>query len=140
MCAMSEDGVLPKILQKKTKQKEVLVVSLSIYAALCIIILFFAKTFDALLSFVIFLDCIGMATSGAAIFKLRKHTKHLNGTGIYQIKWYPLIPVIFIGAYVFVALSIALDKPSTAFTCVCVLAGFMIIYFIFHKKFFAKQS
>ncbi len=134
MFAMSEDGVLPKALQKKTKQKEVLVVSLTIYAALCIIILFFAKTFDALLSFVIFLDCIGMATSGAAIFKLRRHTKHLNGTGIYQIKMYPLIPLIFIGAYIFVALSIAIDKPSTALTCICVLAGFTLLYFIFNKK------
>jgi APA family basic amino acid/polyamine antiporter len=134
MFAMSEDGVLPKILRKKTKQKEVLVVSLTIYAALCIIILFFAKTFDALLSFVIFLDCIGMATSGAAIFKLRRHTKYLNGTGIYQIKMYPLIPLIFIGAYIFVACSIAIDKPSTALTCICVLAGFIVLYFIFNKK------
>ncbi len=138
MFAMSEDGVLPKILQKKTKQKEVLVVSLSIYAALCIVILFFAKTFDALLSFVIFLDCIGMSTSGAAIFKLRKHTKHLNGSGIYEIKFYPLIPLIFICAYIFVALSIALDKPSIALTCVCVLIGFMILYFITHKKITSK--
>jgi APA family basic amino acid/polyamine antiporter len=134
MYAMSEDGVLPKILQKKTKQKEVLVVSLTIYAALCIVILFFAKTFDELLSFVIFLDCIGMATSGAAIFKLRKETKHLNGTGIYQIKFYPIIPIIFIGAYIFVALSIAVDKPSTALTALCVLSGFLLLYFITHKK------
>jgi basic amino acid/polyamine antiporter, APA family len=134
MFAMSEDGVLPKILQKKTKQKEVLVVSLTIYAALCIVILFFAKTFDELLSFVIFLDCIGMATSGAAIFKLRKETKHLNGSGIYEIKMYPLIPLIFIGAYVFVALGIAVDTPSTALTALCVLTGFLILYFITHKK------
>ena len=73
----------------------------------CIIVLFFADTFDKILSFTIFLDSIGMATSAATIFILRKRTKHLNGTGIYSMKLYPVVPVIFILTYLFVGTVIA---------------------------------
>ena len=134
MFAMSEDGVLPSIFKKKSKKKEVLTISLTVFAALCIIILFFAQTFDKILNFTIFLDCFGMAASAASIFWLRPKTKELNGTGIYSMKLYPLLPIIFICAYVFVAISIAIQTPSTAITGIIVLAAFMVLYFITHKK------
>ncbi len=134
MFAMSEDGVLPAPFKKKTEKREVLVVSLTAFAATCIVILFFANTFDKILGFTIFLDCFGMATSAGAIFMLRKKTKHLNGTGIYSMKLYPLLPIIFIAAYVFVGISIAIDQPITALTGIGVLAAFMVIYFVTAKQ------
>ncbi len=133
MFAMSEDGVLPKMFQQKSKKRDVLVVSLTTFAAMCIVILFFADTFDKILSFTIFLDCFGMATSAGAIFMLRKRTKHLDGTGIYSMKLYPLLPIIFICAYSFVGISIAIDQPMTALTGVGVLAAFMVLYFATRK-------
>ena len=84
------------------KRRDVLTVSLTVFAAMGIIVLFFAKEFSQILSFTIFLDSIGMATSAATIFILRKRTKHLDGTGIYKMKLYPLLPLIFIAAYIFV--------------------------------------
>ena len=129
MYAMSDDGTLPAIFKKKSEKKDVLVVSLTVFAALCIIILFFAQTFEAILNFTIFLDCFGMAASAASIFWLRKRTKHLDGKGIFSMKLYPLQPIIFIAAYIFVAISIAVQTPSTALTGVLVLAAFMILYF-----------
>src|SRR6185436_1516909 len=56
MYAMSEDGVLPAFLKKKSEKKEVLVTSLTVFSAICIIVLFFADTFEKILSFSIFLD------------------------------------------------------------------------------------
>ena len=134
MFAMSEDGVLPAPFKKKTEKREVLVVSLTAFAATCIIILFFANTFDKILGFTIFLDCFGMATSAGAIFMLRKKTKHLDGTGIYSMKLYPLLPIIFIAAYIFVGVSIAIDDWKTAATGIGVLAAFIIIYFLTRKQ------
>jgi APA family basic amino acid/polyamine antiporter len=130
MFAMSEDGVLPAVFAKKSERRSVLVVSLTAFAAICIIILIFAKTFEEILSFTIFLDCFGMATSAGAIFMVRKRTRHLDGTGIYTMKLYPLQPLVFIAAYVFVGISIIMDKPLTALTGVVVLLAFMAIYFI----------
>jgi APA family basic amino acid/polyamine antiporter len=133
MYAMSEDGVLPAMFRQKSQQREVLVVSLSVFAAICIVILFFAQTFEDILGFTIFLDCFGMATSAATIFILRRRTRHLDGTGIYKMKGYPIQPLIFIAAYVFVAISIAIDTPKTALTGVAVLAAFMILFFVMKK-------
>ncbi|MEX6691165.1 APC family permease [Danxiaibacter flavus] len=134
MFAMSEDGVLPAIFQQKSKKKDVLVISLSTFAAICIIIVFLAKTFEEILNFTIFLDCFGMAASAASIFSIRRKTKHLNGTGIYSMKLYPLMPLVFICAYVFVGINIAMQTPGTALVGLIVLASFMGIYFLTHKK------
>ena len=130
MFAMSDDGVLPSFLKKKSEKKEVLVASLTVFAIICIAVLFFADTFEKILSFSIFLDSFGMCTSAATIFMLRKRTKHLDGTGIFKMKLFPLQPVIFIAAYVFVCGSIIFNTPMIALTGTAVLAGFMILYFL----------
>ncbi len=137
MQAMSEDGILPASFKKRTTKTDVLLTSLSVFAAICIIIVFYAKTFDEILSFTIFLDCFGMVLSAATIFILRKRTQHLEGTGIYKMKLYPLMPVIFILSYCFVAISIFVDKPTTALTGLGILSAFIAVYFI--VKSFAKK-
>lgn len=133
MYAMSIDGILPKAFSQKNEKRDVLTVSLTVFAAICVVVLFFADTFDRILSFVIFLDSIGMATSAATIFVLRKRTKHLDGTGIYAMKFYPLLPLIFIAAYIFVGTMIAVKEPMLALTGTAVLAGFIILYFVARK-------
>ncbi len=133
MYAMSSEGVLPKAFAKQNPKNEVLTVSLTVFAAMCIIILFFAQTFDKILNFTIFLDCFGMVASSATIFILRKRTKHLDGTGIYKMKLYPLLPLIFMAAYLFVGASIAIQTPDSALAGAGVLTGFMIIYFVARK-------
>ncbi|MGN6399094.1 MAG: APC family permease [Flavisolibacter sp.] len=130
MYAMSEDGILPASFKKKDEKKDVLTISLTAFAAIGIIVLFFAKTFDKILGFTIFLDSIGMATSAATIFILRKRTKHLDGTGIYKMKFFPLLPLIFIAAYIFVGISIWINTPDLAWTGIAVFAAFLLIYFL----------
>ncbi len=134
MYAMSEDGVLPEVFGKRKGRHEVLFASLSAFAAVCVIIVFWAKAFDEILSFTIFLDCLGMATSAATLFILRKRTAHLDPKSIFVMKLYPLQPLIFIAAYTFVAISIFIDKPHTALTALAVLLAFILIYFITAKK------
>jgi basic amino acid/polyamine antiporter, APA family len=133
MYAMSEDGILPPSFKKKDEKKDVLTVSLTVFAIICVIVLFLADTFDKILSFSIFLDSIGMATSAATIFVLRKRTKHLDGTGIYAMKLYPLLPIIFVLTYVFVGTIIAITFPQYAIIGLCAFTAFLILYFIIKK-------
>ncbi|HEY8396639.1 MAG TPA: hypothetical protein VIK80_01780, partial [Flavihumibacter sp.] len=84
--------------------------------------------------FTIFLDCIGMATSAATIFILRRRTRHLDGTGIYTMKLYPVLPLIFIAAYTFVGISIAVNTPVLALTGLIVFAVFLGLYFLVVRK------
>lgn len=130
MYAMSKDGILPAAFKKRNEKRDVLTVGLTAFAAIGIIVLFFARTFDEILAFTIFLDSIGMASSAATIFILRRRTRHLDGTGIYKMKLYPLLPLIFIAAYIFVGTSIAFNTPRLALTGTIVFAVFLLIYFI----------
>lgn len=131
MYAMGEDGSLPKPFAKKT-DNGVLTFSLTVFAALCIIILFFSQQFEQILTFTIFLDCFGMILSAATIFWFRKKTKNLDDTGIYKMKLFPLLPLIFMSAYLFVGTSIAIADPKAAVTGIILLAVFVLIYFLFH--------
>jgi APA family basic amino acid/polyamine antiporter len=130
MYAMSEDGILPAVFKKKDGKRGVLTVSLTVYALLSIATLFFLDTFDKILGFTIFLDCIGMAFSAATLFILRKRMKGQDESKIYKLPLYPLMPLLFIATYVFVALSIAFDQPLTALTGLLVLGAFIGLYFI----------
>lgn len=132
MVAMSEDKILPVLFQKRNS-KGALTVALTIFAVLAAAAVFKAKKFDTLLSFTIFLDCFGMVLSAGSIFVVRKRTKHLNDTGIYRMKLFPVLPLIFMAAYTFVAISIALDyknNDNAALTGTLAMAGFTILYFI----------
>lgn len=134
MFAMGDDGSLPKIFAKHNEKTNVVSFSLTIFSALCIIILYFSQEFEKILTFTIFLDSFGMILSAATIFWFRKKTKHLDGTGIYKMKLFPLMPVIFIAAYLFVAGSITIADPKAALTGVAVLTAFIVLYFVLHKN------
>ena len=138
MYAMSEDGILPAAFKKKDEKKDVLTVSLTAFAAICIIVLFFAEDFADILKFTIFLDSIGMATSAATIFVLRKKTKDLDGAGVYSMKLYPLLPIIFVITYIFVGTIIAIKDPKFAWIGTSVFLGFLLIYFL-AKRISKKQ-
>ena len=144
MFAMSEDKILPPLFGKRNTKTDVLTTSLTTFAVLCIFIVFWAKEFDKILSFTIFLDCFGMVLSAATIFILRKKTKYLDDTGIYKMKLFPLMPILFIAAYVFVGISISLDyKPTDilakfgianpATIGLAVMVGFIGLYFLLKK-------
>jgi len=91
---------------------------------------FGAKEFDTLLSFTIFLDCFGMILSAGSIFIIRKRTAHLDGTGIYSMKLYPLLPLIFIASYSFVAISLLINQTTLSLIGLGVLTGFILLYFL----------
>ena len=129
MVAMSEDKILPSAFQKRNS-KGALTLALTVFAGLAAVIVFWAKEFDTLLSFTIFLDCFGMVLSAGSIFIIRKRTAHLNGTGIYSMKLYPLLPLIFIAAYSFVAISLLINETKLSLIGLGVLAGFVALYFI----------
>lgn len=130
MYAMSDEGVLPAIFKKVTIKRNVIVVSLSAFTALCLITLFYGKTFDDILDHTIFLDSIGMATSTATIFILRKRGVGEDVKDSYRMKLYPLLPLIFIAAYIFLATSIAINTPKAAWVSTLVFAVFFALYFV----------
>jgi APA family basic amino acid/polyamine antiporter len=140
MYAMSEDKILPPAFSKRHSRTDVLTVSLTVFAAVCVLIVFWAKEFDTILSFSIFLDCFGMILSVGSIFILRKKTAHLDGAGIYKMKWYPLQPLIFIAAYVFIAISLMINQTNLSLIGLSALTGFILLYFVLNRRASAGQK
>ena len=135
--AMAEDGILPEIFKRVNPRTQVQEFGMSFFVAAIIIILFFVATFSQMLKYVMFFDTIGLSMAAVAIFILRKKTKHLDGTGIYTIKWFPLIPVIFIAAYWFVTVNIFItfkENPYAALICLAAYVLGLMIYYIGVRK------
>jgi basic amino acid/polyamine antiporter, APA family len=134
MYAMGDDGILPKVFAKQHPKTNVLTFSLTVFTIICIIILFFSQQFEKILTFTIFLDSFGMILSAGSIFWFRKKTAHLDNTAIYKMKLYPVIPILFMAAYLFVAISIAFADPTAALIGIGVLLFFIGLYFLIKKK------
>ena len=138
MFAMGQEKALPSIFAQKSSKTDVMVVSLTTFTALVMITLFFAQTFDKIINYSIILECIGTAGSAATLFILRRTTSHLDKNSIYMMKWYPLLPILFISFYLFVGISIYQDDPSAAMNGLYIFIAFIIIYFI--SKIFNKKN
>ena len=137
MFAMGEEGALPKIFSWMNKKTEVITISLTVFTLIAVVIIFYAKTFDKILNYTIFLESISMASSAATIFILRKRTADLDKKTIYTVPLYPILPIIFIAAYTFVAFSIYADDPDAALNGLYIFVGFLVIYFV--SRWFKKK-
>ena len=135
MYAMSEEKLLPKIFQYRHPKTEALVPGLTVYALLTIIVTFFGKGVDNVLSFSMFLDCIGMSTSAATLFILRKRKQGDGAVTGSLTKVLPILAVLFVTAYGFVATAVVIDNPKAALTAVSLLVFFVLLYFVvYHGK------
>lgn len=134
--AMSEEGVLPKFFSRKDDRYGVPVLALIVFTAMCLGILLFAKAFDQIVNYVIFLDALGLVAAAATIFvfRSRKTGEELNP---YKMKLFPVAPVFFMLAYAFVTFSIVMDKPISVLYGLSVLTFFLVVYFVL--KIFRKS-
>jgi APA family basic amino acid/polyamine antiporter len=128
MYAMSQEGILPAAFSKRTRKHEVIVWSLTAFSLVIVITLLYSSTVNKLINYTIFLDSIGMSTSAATIFILRRR-KVGEGEDIYRMRLFPLMPLIFILAYTGVAASIIIDDPVTAGYGALIFGCFFVIYF-----------
>lgn len=131
--AMSEEGTLPKIFSRHSKKFNVPVPALIAFTAATLLILVFAKTFDQLIKYVIFLDSLGFIAAAITIFILRKR-KTGEEASIYRMKLYPLIPLVFILAYGLVTASVIADGWRHALIGLLVFAAFFPLYLLFKRK------
>ena len=136
--AMAEDGILPPIFKKVNTKTQVQEFGMSFFVGLVITILFFVDSFSKMLRYVMFFDTIGLSVAALAIFILRKKTKDMDISNIYTIKWFPLVPIIFIISYWFVTINIFVtfrDNPYAALICLaCYAVGLGIYYGFMHLK------
>ena len=124
--AMAEDGVLPKrMAMSNSSARGVNAATLSIFTALSIICVVFGESFEKILNYTIFLDCIGMATAAGALFLLRD-TKPLSLSS-------RALAIVFIASYVFIAGSIFREDPAAGLYGIGLLALMIGAYWTVRK-------
>ena len=111
-----------------------LTVALPVFAAVAIVTLFFSTSFDIIVNWVIFLDSVALASAAGSIFVLRKRTKHLDNTGIYKMKLFPVMPLIYILAYIFIAVNCVISDPIGTSYGMALFVFLFILYFIIYNK------
>jgi APA family basic amino acid/polyamine antiporter len=139
MYAMSEEKLLPKIFTYRHPKTDALVPGLTVYALITIAVTFFGKGVDNVLSFSIFLDCIGMSTSAATLFILRKRKQGEQAVTGSLKKIVPFLTIIFVVSYCFVATAVVIDNPKAALTGIGLLVLFVLLYFVFYHGKHEKQ-
>jgi APA family basic amino acid/polyamine antiporter len=103
------------------------VVSQTILACLFVIL----GTFDQLLSYVVFVMILSSIATGVAHFALRWRRPDL--TRPYRTWGYPLVPLIFISFYFWIAIQIASARPSTSLLGILMTLSGLPFYLIWHK-------
>ena len=131
MYAMSVDKVFPRIFSNRNERTGALTAGLTVFSIVTIAVSFLGKGVDPILNFSMFLDCIGMASSAAALFILRKRQKtDLGGFTRYT----PFFATFFILAYVVIATGVFMKDLNAALTGTGLLALFLALYFIFYHR------
>jgi amino acid transporter len=76
-----------------------------------------------------------MSLSAATLLILRKRKQgEINVEAGFPKNITPLLCVLFVIAYGFVATAVVIDKPMAALTGVVLMVIFMILYFAFYHK------
>jgi len=136
MFAMSQDKVFPKLFGYRNEKTGAITNSLTVFALTTILISFLGKGIDPILNFSMFLDSIGMATSAAAIFILRKRQRGLAAENAVQ-EYSAITPYVagfFIVAYFAIATGVFLKDPTAAWTGTILFIVFLVIYRLFYHN------
>lgn len=134
MYAMSQDKVFPKIFSYRHPKTEALVAGLATFSIITIVVTFFGKGVDNILNFTMFLDSIGMSTSAATLFVLRKRKQNQAMiTGAWN-KFTPLLAAFFVFSYFMIAVGVVIKDVDAALIGVSLLALFLVLYYVFYHR------
>ena len=134
MFAMSQDKVLPKIFSYRHPKTEALVPGLLTFSLITIIVTFFGKGVDNILNFTMFLDSIGMSTSAATLFILRKRKQNeAMITGNWN-RFTPMLAGFFVFSYFMIAVGVVIKDVNAALIGTGLLAFFLAVYYFFYHR------
>jgi APA family basic amino acid/polyamine antiporter len=101
--------------------------------------LLFLSTFEKILNYMMFINSLSLIFGAATVFILRKKMIHSNYSG-FKVKPFPVIPVLFILALLFVCISVSLSEPNAAITGIALLVLGFPLYHLIKKWYVVKPN
>jgi len=113
--SMAEDRTLPAIFQKVNPKTQTQEFGLAFLGGLLMVSIYFLKTFENIVDYVMFLDTITLAVVSSSVFVLRRKARQAGEvyTG-YRVPFYPVLPIVFIVTMLAVALNVLLTQTREA--------------------------
>lgn len=132
--AMAEDKVLPPIFKKVNERTQVQEFAVTVFVGFIILTLFFSSSFTQVLNYVMFFDSISLVTASASIFILRHRAKKEGDKeGIYKMRGYPWMPILFIIFYSLVNISVLVSNPFASMIGFILFISGLPLYFGLRK-------
>ncbi|GAA4410643.1 amino acid permease [Nibrella viscosa] len=112
--AMAEDGILPPIFKRVNSRTQTQEFALTFLVAIMLLSLFFLGTFEKIVSYVMSIDSLALASAAATLFIFRRRAKGQDTHTGYRVKPYPLLPIIFVGFLLIVSVNVIISDPVPA--------------------------
>jgi len=131
--AMAKDGIFFKKLAEVHPRWRTPVNAILIQSGWSVFLLLFWGTFENLIDYVTFMDWIGLAMVGTAIFVFRR--KNPEAERSYRTWGYPVTPLIFVGSVGLFLVFTLVGRPVQAGAGLIVaVVGWLAYRFYFKKK------
>jgi APA family basic amino acid/polyamine antiporter len=112
---------------------------LSILSQMILACLFvFLGSFDQLLSYVVFVMLLSSIATGLAHLILRFRKPQLPRP--YQTWGYPMVPLVFICVYIWIAIQVAYSKPLTSMAGIIITISGLPFFIWFRTKIFREEN
>ena len=109
--AMAEDGVLPALFRRVNPRTQVQEAGLIAFGLTMLVPAFFLDSFDKLLSYVIFTDCLTLATVASTLFVLRRRGVPSRG---FVMPGFPWLPALYFLCLVAASVQVLVTEPRLA--------------------------
>lgn len=137
--AMAEDKILPPIFKKVNEKTQTQEFALVFFITIIVLSVFLLGTFEKIVSYVMAIDSIALATACATVFILRKKAGKNDSHDGYKLPFYPLLPIIFIVFLLMVTINVFKSDTIPALIGIGLLfAGWPLYYLL--KKFYPNNN
>jgi basic amino acid/polyamine antiporter, APA family len=131
--AMAEDGALPSIFMKVNEKTQAQEFTLLFFGGMILLSIFLLGTFEKLVNYIMFFDNLNNAVVASTIFILRKRAVDEANYSGYKLKFFPVIPAVFIVFLLGISVSVILNQPGDTYAGIVILIIGLPIYYAMKK-------
>lgn len=131
--AMAEKGALPAVFMKVNEKTQTQEFTLLFFGAMIVLSIFLLGTFEKIVNYVMFFDCLNNALVASTIFVLRRRARNGPEHLGYRVPFYPVLPALFVGFLVMIAVNVILTQPNSTYYGLAILALGYPVYLLLHR-------